>query len=248
MTRKHGATNALVIGATGGIAKALLIELVAQCQFNQVFGVTRSPKNGDVDGVKYIQADSVTESSIESVIHQLSQHGQFSLIVCCIGTLLGEHNGIKISPEKRMEDVSSEQLQSYMLINAIAPMLWIKHVQPLVKGGVKSQIVVLSARVGSIADNKLGGWYGYRASKAALNMLVKTAQIEYQRRAKNVELISYHPGTVDTELSKPFQTSVPKEKLFSAKFTATSLLTHLKTLEITNSPHYIDWNNQTIQW
>ena len=105
-----------------------------------------------------------------------------------------------------------------------------------------------SARVGSINDNKLGGWYGYRASKAALNMMLKCAQIECQRRAKNISLISYHPGTVETELSKPFQSKVPTGKLFSAHFTVTQLLNIIPSLSAENGPHYIDWQGNTIPW
>ena len=105
-----------------------------------------------------------------------------------------------------------------------------------------------SARVGSISDNSLGGWYGYRASKSALNMLIKCAQIECQRRAKNITLISYHPGTVETELSKPFQSKVPTGKLFSTDFTATQLLQIIPNLTPENGPHYIDWQGNVIPW
>lgn len=241
-------TNALVIGATGGIAKQLLVQLVESGGYRKVIGVTRSPENGDVESVDYRQADSLSEPSIQHLSHELLEFGQFGLVICCIGALHGEQNGLDVFPEKRIEEVDSEKLQSYFMTNTIGPMLWIKHLLPLVKGKSKSQIVLLTARVGSISDNKLGGWYGYRASKAALNMLIKTSQIEYQRRAKNVELISYHPGTVDTKLSEPFQANVPKGKLFTAQFTACQLLTHLETLDIEDAPHYIDWNNQSIQW
>ncbi|TRY32828.1 SDR family NAD(P)-dependent oxidoreductase [Aliiglaciecola sp. M165] len=241
-------SHALVIGATGGIARQLLEQLIASGRYKKVFGVTRSPDRGDVAGVEYLYADSQSEQSIQAAVQHVLPFGHFGLVICCIGALSGHQNGVELSPEKRLEDITSEQLQSYLLTNTIGPMLWIKHLMPLVKGASKSQIVLFTARVGSISDNKLGGWYGYRASKAALNMLIKTAQVEYQRRAKNVEFVSYHPGTVDTKLSKPFQANVPKEKLFNAEFTAKQLLTHLQTLNIEQSPHYIDWNNQPIQW
>lgn len=241
-------SHALVIGATGGIARQLLEQLIASGRYKKVFGVTRSPDGGDVAGVEYLCADSQSEQSIQAAVQHLLPYGHFGLVICCIGALSGHQNGVELSPEKRLEDITSEQLQSYLLTNTIGPMLWIKHLMPLVKGASKSQIVLFTARVGSISDNKLGGWYGYRASKAALNMLIKTAQVEYQRRAKNVEFVSYHPGTVDTQLSKPFQANVPKEKLFTAEFTAKQLLTHLQTLNIELAPHYIDWNNQPIQW
>jgi NAD(P)-dependent dehydrogenase (short-subunit alcohol dehydrogenase family) len=109
-------------------------------------------------------------------------------------------------------------------------------------------LVFFSARVGSINDNLLGGWYGYRASKAALNMLLKSAQVECQRRAKNISLVSYHPGTVDTELSRPFQANVPKDKLFSSEFTVSQLLQFVTNLLAEDGPHYIDWQGKTIPW
>ena len=112
----------------------------------------------------------------------------------------------------------------------------------------QSKIILLSARVGSITDNKLGGWYGYRASKSALNMLVKTAQVEFSRRIKKCTLVLYHPGTVDTKLSKPFQGNVPPGKLFSPEFTAMQMLQCVESLQSEQAPHYIDWKGDNIPW
>ena len=111
-----------------------------------------------------------------------------------------------------------------------------------------STVVCLSARVGSISDNGFGGWYGYRASKAALNMLVKTASIEYKRRVKNAMLVCYHPGTVDTGLSKPFQKNVAAKKLFTPEFTADQLFTHVSKLDRDQICHFIDWDCEVVTW
>ena len=108
--------------------------------------------------------------------------------------------------------------------------------------------MLFSARVGSISDNRLGGWYSYRASKAALNMMIKTAAIELARRAKNIKLIAFHPGTTDTPLSKPFQKNVPENKLFSAEFVAKQLLDIVENTPIDQSPSYLDWQGETINW
>ena len=136
----------------------------------------------------------------------------------------------------------------YFTTNTILPALWLKYVELILKGTEPAKLVFFSARVGSIGDNKLGGWYGYRASKSALNMIIKCAQIECQRRAKNISLISYHPGTVETKLSKPFQSNVPKDKLFTSDFTVAQLLKIIPTLSAENGPHYIDWQGKTIPW
>jgi NAD(P)-dependent dehydrogenase (short-subunit alcohol dehydrogenase family) len=240
--------NALVIGASGGIGAELIKQLYASSEFEHVHGVSRQSLLSEQEGIAYHQVDSSDEKQIMQVCEQLKQHGNFSLVVCCVGALHGSQNEVDLHPEKRLEDISAEQLLSYFKTNSIAPMLWLKHLLPLVKADDKAQIVLLTARVASIADNRLGGWYGYRASKAALNMLIKTAQVEYQRRAKNVELISYHPGTVDTELSKPFQGNVAQDKLFTSEFTVRKLLSHLTSLDLEAAPHYIDWDNKTIAW
>ena len=135
--------------------------------------------------------------------------------------------------------------------NALTPILCIQAILPLLNQQTPCVITALSARVGSIEDNKLGGWYSYRASKAALNMLFKTAAIELARRAKQTRLVLFHPGTTDTELSKPFQKNVPKDKLFSPDFVAEQLYTLLQQPEqLTDigQPAYIDWQGKNINW
>jgi NAD(P)-dependent dehydrogenase (short-subunit alcohol dehydrogenase family) len=242
--------NALVIGASGGIGKTLVKQLHETGEYEHVYAVSRTLPKSPIDGVQYYTLDSEDESFVAQYCHQLKQAGgQFSLVVCCIGALhtVGADNQ-KIMPEKRLEDIHQAQLSFYFTTNAILPAIWLKHVEPLLKGPEPSKLVFFSARVGSISDNNLGGWYGYRASKSALNMLIKCAQIECQRRAKNICLISYHPGTVETELSKPFQSNVPTGKLFTTDFTVTQLLTIIPSLTPENGPHYIDWQGSVIPW
>lgn len=242
--------NALVIGASGGIGKALVKKLHESGEYQYVFAVSRSLPAAPIEGVQYHTLDSENENLVAQYCQQLKQAGgQFSLVVCCIGALhaIGVDNQ-KIMPEKRLEDIQKDQLSFYFTTNAILPAIWLKHVEPLLKGTEPSKLVFFSARVGSISDNNLGGWYGYRASKSALNMMIKCAQIECQRRAKNVCLISYHPGTVETELSKPFQSKVPKNKLFTTDFTVTQLLNIIPNLTAENGPHFIDWQGKSIPW
>lgn len=127
-------------------------------------------------------------------------------------------------------------------------MLWLKHLTPLLNGKNMCKITFFSARVGSISENKLGGWYSYRASKAGLNMLLKSAAVELSRRAKNIKLISFHPGTTNTPLSKPFQKNVPQGKLFTSQFVAEQLLGIVDNSEVDGEVSYLDWKGELIGW
>ncbi|MCV2884688.1 SDR family NAD(P)-dependent oxidoreductase [Aestuariibacter sp. AA17] len=249
------AGNAIVIGASGGIGRAIVHALASSNQYNKVHAVSRQPTPESEFGLSNIvnhSVDSRNETEIAALIESLKPDGQFTLAVNTIGVLHQNQQSDTaqnaIHPEKKLEDITSVQLSDYFHTNAILPALWLKYLVGLLKGDQIAHSVVLSARVGSIEDNRLGGWYGYRASKAALNMLVKTASVEYQRRAKNVVLTCYHPGTVDTELSAPFQGNVKDSKLFTPEFTAQQLLSFLPDFTPENSPYYIDWQGKNIPW
>lgn len=238
----------IVIGASGGIGKAL-VSLLAERE-NKVYALSRSGYKADEwnDNVIAKAVDSNDESAIRAFINELKEtEDSVSLAVCTIGMLHDDAAEPAITPEKKLEDLDAVQLSSYFTVNSILPAMWLKHLVDVVDKE-KATIVCLSARVGSISDNRLGGWYGYRASKAALNMLLKTAAIEYRRRNKTTTLVSYHPGTVDTRLSEPFQANVKPEKLFEADFTAKQLLTHIENLDSDNSPHFIDWDGKHVDW
>ena len=131
--------------------------------------------------------------------------------------------------------------------------MWLSKLAPMLSKGwqraePKVSIATLTARVGSIGDNSMGGWYSYRSSKSALNMALKTASIELARRAPNAKLISFHPGTTDTQLSKPFQARVPANKLFTPDFVAKRLLTVMDTSTVDGTLSYLDWDNKPIPW
>jgi NAD(P)-dependent dehydrogenase (short-subunit alcohol dehydrogenase family) len=238
--------NVLIVGASGGIASALIEQYCNEGA--QVFAVSRAPA-ADVlqsENVSYHQLAEQNDQSISNFVKQLAkQEVTLTTVVITTGFLHRDSDGIH--PEKRLEDVSEHALAAYFETNSIIPALWLKHlVNIMSKEG--STLVCLSARVGSISDNGLGGWYGYRASKAALNMLVKTASVEYKRRLKDVMLVCYHPGTVDTDLSKPFQKNVAAKKLFTAAFTAKQLIHHLSVLNRDQACHFIDWNGEVVTW
>lgn len=238
--------NVLIVGASGGIASALIEQYCNEGA--QVYAVSRAPA-ADVrksENVSYHQLAEQNDKAISDFVKQLAkQDVTLTTVVITTGFLHRDSDGIH--PEKRLEDVSEHALAAYFETNSIIPALWLKHlVNIMSKEG--STLVCLSARVGSISDNGLGGWYGYRASKAALNMLVKTASVEYKRRLKDVMLVCYHPGTVDTDLSKPFQKNVAAKKLFTAAFTAKQLIHHLSVLNRDQACHFIDWNGEVVTW
>lgn len=239
--------RALVIGSQGGIGRGLLDYLVNDKNFQEVHSVSRNSQAPVHAKCHHYTVDSLDEHAVEATSKQLEAAGRFSLVICCIGQLHGE--GLSVgAPEKRLEAIKTENLKHYFEVNTLAPLNWIKQLPKLMLKTEQTHAVFFSARVGSIEDNHLGGWYGYRASKAALNMLLKTAQIEFQRRLPKLSIVSYHPGTVDTELSVPFQEGVPGGKLFSPDFTVQQLMAHLPRLQAASEAHFIDWKGERIPW
>jgi len=183
--------SALIIGSSGTIGAAFVELLKNNPLCSSVVGIHRHSEHS----IDYQDPDS-----IESCASALSQEAPFQLIINTIGVL---HTSSWM-PEKKLDDLNAEQLVELMKINAIGPALTIRHFSKLLDPK-NSIMVTLSAKVGSIEDNRLGGWYSYRASKAALNMMIKTASIEWTRTKPNTTLIAMHPGTVNSRLSKPFR-------------------------------------------
>jgi NAD(P)-dependent dehydrogenase (short-subunit alcohol dehydrogenase family) len=151
-----------------------------------------------------------------------------------------------VTPERSNAALDPRQLMRLFAINAVGPALIAKHVLPLLPRGERSVFAALSARVGSIGDNRLGGWHSYRASKAALNMLIRTLAIELERTRPQAILVGLHPGTVDTELSKPFQRGVPEGRLFTPDQSAERLLAVVDGLEPEDSGGVFAWDGQRI--
>jgi NAD(P)-dependent dehydrogenase (short-subunit alcohol dehydrogenase family) len=139
-------------------------------------------------------------------------------------------------------------LSGCFAVNALGPALVMRHLLPLMRREGKAVLAVMSARVGSIGDNRLGGWYAYRASKAALNQFMKTASIEAARRYRNVIVLALHPGTTDTGLSAPFQANVPEGKLFSSAFVAERLLEVIEQTGPDDSGSFRAWDDSEIPW
>lgn len=238
----------LLIGGAGGIGSALLEQWGAAYPNSTIYAVSRNRSPQSLPpSVRWFTIDNYREASIQGFFSTLDDNCRFSHVFCCTGVLHQRHDESDLYPEKRIESVVEAQMMGYFQANTLVPALWLKHLIDRM-ADTTSYIVLLSARVGSISDNRLGGWYGYRTSKAALNMFVKTAAVEYARRAKQTVLVCYHPGTVDTPLSEPFQSNVPSKKLFTPAFTAQQLLALLPQLGPEDSPAFRDWEHKTVNW
>lgn len=235
----------LIVGAGGGIGKALVRQLSSDEQNNRIFALSRRHQPDLPSSVRQSQITEHNDTSIARYCQELTETvSHIDQFICCVGLL---HCGL-LQPEKKLEQLEHSHLQQYFAVNSIIPALWLKHLPVLLDSKKSAALVFLSARVGSISDNRLGGWYGYRASKAALNMLIKTAQVEYRRRCPGAVLMSYHPGTVDTPLSAPFQNSVPEQQLFSSEKAAGYLLAQIDGLSPEQGPYYLDWQGKNISW
>ena len=238
----------LIIGANSAIAKALALQVIKESD-TKLIVVTRDTsfyQHEQFNNSKVISIKDYQETSISTVVQDISKDKTTSInqVFICHGLL---HNN-NINPEKRLQEFSAESFTEILTANTITPLLWLKNLVPILKGKQPCKVVVFSARVGSISDNKIGGWYSYRASKAAVNMLLKSAAVELSRTAKNIKLISFHPGTTDTPLSKPFQKNVPESKLFTSEFVAKQLLQIVSENEVDGEASFLDWQGKTIPW
>jgi NAD(P)-dependent dehydrogenase (short-subunit alcohol dehydrogenase family) len=216
-------TNAVVIGAGGGIGAALADAI--------------EEEGGSVHRLTRADLDLTDEASIAAAAARV---GTPDLVIVATGLL---HEGER-GPEKAIRDLDADWLMRQYAVNAIGPALVAKHVLPRMPRQGRSVFAVLSARVGSISDNRLGGWYGYRASKAALNQLVRSLAIEDKRRNDRGLVVALHPGTVDTKLSKPFQQS--GRDLFRPDRAAVQLLDVLDGLKPQDSGKLFAWDGSEI--
>jgi len=186
--------------------------------------------------------DYNNEESIAAAADLASNEAPLDLVIVANGIL---HEG-DIMPEKSLKELSPEKFHRLFEVNTIIPALIAKHFLPKLNHHHPSIFAALSARVGSISDNQLGGWYSYRASKAALNMVIKNAAIEIARRNKLAIVVGLHPGTVDSDLSKPFQRYVPDGKLFAPEYSAQKLLQVLERLTPSDSGKCFAWDGKQI--
>lgn len=223
--------RALVIGSSGTIGSGFVDLLQNNPSCIGVAGIHRN----SIPPINYLDPDTIQASAIA-----LSQDGPYQLIINAIGVL---HTS-QWMPEKRLEDLNPDQLTELMQINAIGPALTIRHFLPLLDPA-GSLMVTLSAKVGSIEDNRLGGWYSYRSSKAALNMLIKTASIELARTKPNIALIAMHPGTVNSRLSQPFRGQQIGRPAHDA---CTDMLNVMSNIESKDTGNFYSYSGEKLPW
>ena len=223
--------RALVIGASGAIGRALLQHLQSDPRCALVLGVSRQSTPG---------LDLCDETSIRACAQALAAQGPFHLVLDATGALTVNGRG----PEKRLDELDATHLLAALQLNAVGPGLLLKHVAPLMAAGQRVIWGKLSARVGSIEDNRKGGWYGYRAAKAALNMLLQTAAIELARRRPLAVVAALQPGTVQSALSQPFV----GEDAMHPQDAAQRLLAVLDALQPNGRAQFVDHQGQHIPW
>ena len=233
-----GLGRALVFGATGGLGGALTVRL--RDQGYAVTALARKPLPGQPG--PQIAFDLEDEASLAAAAAALKDGPPIHRVIVATGLLHADG----LTPERSNAALDGGQLLRLYAANAVGPALIAKHFLPLLPSSDRSVFAALSARVGSIGDNRLGGWHSYRASKAALNMLIRTMAIELKRTRPQAILVGLHPGTVDTGLSKPFQRGVPEGRLFTPDESAARLLEVLDGLGLEDSGGVFAWDGRRI--
>ena len=230
---------ALVVGA-GGIGRQIAEDLASK--ENNLEVILCGRKNVFKN---FWELDIENENSLKDFKDKLSKSKlNLRLVLNATGRLHSE----KLNPEKRLQHINKENLIESFSINAFAPILLAKTIEEFINKELEFNFASISARVGSITDNKTGGWYAYRAAKSAQNQLFKSLSIEWARKYPKAIITLLHPGTVNTNLSKPFHKFVPKDKLFSPQKTSSYLIDILRHQNPTDSGKFIAWDGKEIPW
>ncbi|XP_031095826.1 uncharacterized protein LOC115999981 [Ipomoea triloba] len=252
----------MVQGASRGIGLEFVKQLLERKGEGRVIATCRNPngaagllelKDKFSDRLDIHPLDLTIESTIEESANAVrDKYGSLNLLINASGILSIPDI---LQPETTLTKVQRSSMLLAYDINAVGPILVIKHMWPLLKAGGGcgtgrdfAIVANLSARVGSIGDNALGGWHSYRSSKAALNQLTKTISVEFARKKDPIICLLLHPGTVDTDLSKPFQKNVAKEKLFTKEFSVQKLLSIIDNAKRTDNGKFFAWDGQPIPW
>ena len=230
--------NIAIFGANGTIGSAMLAHYQNE---SHVYAFSRSDSDASYSNLDKILLDDYKDKTLARAA-SAHENDFFDKIIICIGMLHNEN----FMPEKRIEDFSENQFMKTMEINTLIPSLIAKNFYKKLKKDEESILAFLSARVGSITDNRTGGWYSYRASKASLNMMVKNFSIELGRYNKKLVVIGLHPGTVDSHLTQPFQKNLEDSKIFSADFSVSKLSSVIDSLSVESSGKCIDWEGKIV--
>lgn len=236
---------AVVVGASGGVGGALLERLEDDPAVERIYALSRSAVRRSSSRVRPMRVDLLDEETLRRAAIAVETEGPVHLVLVATGLL---HDGEALQPEKSWRDLDGASLQRLFAVNATGPALVAKHFLPLLDRSRRAAFAALSARVGSIGDNRLGGWHGYRSSKAALNMIVRGLAIELARRNPSALCVTLHPGTVDTDLSEPFQRNVDPTQLFTPARAAERILGVLDGLAPADSGGFFAWDGEPIPY
>ncbi|KGS15781.1 Short-chain dehydrogenase/reductase SDR [Pseudomonas tremae] len=245
--------HVLICGASRGIGLALCAALLARDDVAQVWAVAREASTSLEltklaeqygDRLKRVNCDARNEQSLEALASEILEGcDHLHLVISTLGIL--HQDGARA--EKGLAQLTLAGMQASFVTNTFAPILLLKYLLPLLRKQ-PSTFAALSARVGSIGDNRLGGWYSYRASKAALNQLLHTASIELKRLNPASTVLAIHPGTTDTDLSQPFQANVPDGQLFEPAFSADRIIELVGVHGPADSGSFWAWDDKPIVW
>ena len=228
--------NVAIFGCSGAIGKALCIEYINKPNIDNIIAYSRSGEEFDNNLIKSIKVDYCNEQSLAEAASSLQI--KLDIIIVAIGAL--------DNPEKSIRDLSAEKFLDMFNANTIPTALIAKYFLPCLYRDRITKFASISARVGSIQDNELGGWYSYRASKSALNMILKGLSIEQQRSNHDSIIFGLHPGTVDSKLSRPFQKK--NKEYFSPEFSAKKLLNVIDTKTVDDNGKIFAWDNTIIPY
>ncbi|WP_077146546.1 SDR family NAD(P)-dependent oxidoreductase [Sphingopyxis sp. KK2] len=237
--------RALVVGSTGGIGRALVDALVHSGSHDCIYAASRDGSASGQNGVEPLLIDILCEASLAAAATEVARAGPLDLLLVATGLL---HRGAGLQPEKSARALNAQVMAEMFAVNSIGPALVAKHFLPLLPSRGRAVMAFLSARVGSIEDNRLGGWHSYRASKAALNAFIRCFAIEAQRRNPEALVVALHPGTVDTRLSSPFQRNVRAGSLFTPAISASNLLEVIGRLTPADSGGFFGWDGSRISF
>lgn len=235
--------NVAVIGSSGAIGNSISKLLKSEISVESVYNFSRSAISESSEKEKNIYIDIENEDSIIESIKKIPKDIKFDLIFVATGIL---HNDEDIYPEKSIKDISGNKLKKVLMVNTIGPALIGKYFIPFLNKNNRNVFAFLSARVGSISNNKIGGWYSYRASKSALNQIIKNFSIEIKRSNPNSIFVGLQPGTVKSNLSKPFQKNVNSKNLFSPDYSAKKLIDVINNLSIEDTGKLFAWDGEEI--
>ncbi|MEZ9679626.1 SDR family oxidoreductase [Vibrio splendidus] len=237
----------LVVGGSGGIGFAVVKHLLSELSRFDFLDVhvdaTYHSQQPELENsrLNWHKVDATNEADIEQLSKQFEK---LDWLINCVGML----HTPDLGPEKNLSSIDPEFFLKNISVNTLPSLLLAKHFTPILRTSDNPKFAVVSAKVGSISDNRLGGWYSYRSSKAALNMFIKTMSIEWQRTIKKGTVLALHPGTTDSALSKPFQTNVPEGKLFDSSYVAHQLVDIIRTATPDNSGHFYAYDGEQLSW